>query len=73
MCYERGDRTESRTKKEMAVNGNKIQVIICLNERKKEGSVHNVKGQENGSRDILGETKRSEIQEALLVSIKPYM
>lgn len=58
----------------MAVNGNKIQVIICLNERKKkEGSVHNVKGQENGSRDILGETKRSEIQEALLVSIKPYM
>ena len=41
--------------------------------RKRAVSVHNVKGQENGSRDRLGETNRSEIQEALLASIKPYM
>lgn len=35
---------------------------VGLHEReKKEGSVHNVKGQENGGRDILVGTNRSEI------------
>lgn len=58
----------------MAINGNKIQVIHIFKWKKVEIGQHMyVKEQEDGSQDIMVETNRSEILEAVLALIKHHM